>query len=92
MVCCLSWASQARARSIGGEQMAEARATRIALTATEQQALTRVVAAHSTAQQVVLRARIILLLAEGRTNVAVGQVVGVSREAVRVGRDRWLAL
>jgi putative transposase len=72
--------------------MAEARATRIELTATEQQALTRLVAAHSTAQQVVLRARILLLLAEGRTNVAVGQVVGVSREAVRLWRDRWLAL
>jgi putative transposase len=54
--------------------------------------LTRLVAARSTAQQVVVRARIVLLLAEGRTNVAVGRQVGVSREAVRLWRDRWRTL
>jgi len=72
--------------------MAGSRTTRIELTATECQELTRVVAARSTAQQVALRARLVLLLAEGLTNVAVGRQTGVSREAVRLWRDRWLDL
>jgi putative transposase len=64
-------------------------AGRLALTAAEHQALRRLVDARGTAQQVALRARIILLLADGLTNVAVGHQVGVSREAVRLWRDRW---
>lgn len=68
------------------------RATRAELTAAERQELERVVRARSTAQQVALRARIVLLAAEGGTNVAVGRQVGVSREAVRLWRDRWVAL
>ena len=48
--------------------------------------------ARSTAQQVALRARIVLLAAEGLTNSAVSRRVGVSREAVRRWRDRWVAL
>jgi transposase len=72
--------------------MAGSRATKLELTAAEGQELTRLVAARSTAQQVVVRARIVLLLAEGRTNVAAGRQVGVSREAVRLWRDRWRTL
>ncbi|MGH2409578.1 MAG: helix-turn-helix domain-containing protein [Chloroflexota bacterium] len=68
------------------------RATRTELTAEERQELERVVHARSTAQQVALRARIVLLAAEGLTNVAVGRLVGVSREAVRLWRDRWVSL
>ena len=63
-------------------------ATRTELTAEERQELDRVVHARSTAQQVALRARIVLLAAEGLTNIAVSQQVGVSREAVRLWRDR----
>ena len=72
--------------------MTRLRATRLELRAAEQQELTRLVAARSTAQQVVLRARIVLLAAEGHTNLAVGRLVGVSREAVRLWRDRWVRL
>ena len=72
--------------------MTGSRATKLELTAAERQALTRLVAARSTAQQVVVRARIVVLLAEGHTLVDVGRQVGVSREAVRLWRDRWLAL
>jgi putative transposase len=72
--------------------MAGAEATKLELTAAERQELTRLVAAHSTGQQVALRARIVLLAAEGLTNVAVGRLVGVSREAVRLWRDRWAGL
>jgi putative transposase len=58
----------------------------------ERQELERVVRAHSTAQQVALRAQIILRADEGLSNVQVGQQVGVSREAVRLWRDRWVGL
>jgi putative transposase len=54
--------------------------------------LRRLVAARGTPQQVALRASSILLLAEGLTNVAVGRQVGVSREVVRLWRDRRLDL
>ena len=85
-------ASEARASSSGGEQMAGAQAATVELTAAERQELTRLVDARSTAQQVALRARIVLVAAEGRSNAAVGRVLGISREAVRLWRDRWLAL
>jgi hypothetical protein len=64
----------------------------VALTAEERAALDRLVRAHGTAQQLALRASIILAAAEGHNNVQVGQQVGVSREAVRLWRDRWVRL
>jgi transposase len=70
--------------------MTTPRATKAELTVEERQALERLVAARSTAQQVVLRARIVLLAAEGRSTAAVGRLVGASREAVRLWRDRWV--
>ncbi|HVA90524.1 MAG TPA: helix-turn-helix domain-containing protein [Chloroflexota bacterium] len=81
-----------QASSSGGEQMAGIQATKLELTATERQALTRLAEARRTAQQVALRANIVLLAAEGLTNVAVGRLAGVSREAVRLWRDRWVGL
>jgi transposase len=64
----------------------------VALTAEEREELERLVRAHTSPQQVVLRGRIILVAAEGLTNRQVGQQVGVSREAVRLWRDRWVGL
>ena len=72
--------------------MTRPKATKLELTAAERQELMRLVAAHSTAQQVVLRARIVLLAAEGLTNREVSRQVGLSREAVRLWRDRWVRL
>ena len=72
--------------------MAGAEATKLELTAAERRELTRLVDARSTGQQMVLRARIVLVAADGLTNVAVGRVLGVSREAVRLWRDRWAGL
>jgi putative transposase len=72
--------------------MSGPQATAVALTSEEQQELDRLMRAHTTAQQLALRARIILLAAEGLNNVQVGQQVGVSREAVRLWRDRWVDL
>jgi transposase len=66
--------------------------TTVALHEETQQALERLVRAHGTAQQVALRARIILSAAEGLNNVQISQQLGVSRETVRLWRDRWVGL
>jgi putative transposase len=66
--------------------------TAVELTAEERAELERLVRARSTAQQVALRARILLAAAAGLNNVQVGQQVGVSREAVRLWRERWAGL
>ncbi|GAC1405979.1 MAG: hypothetical protein NVSMB65_21280 [Chloroflexota bacterium] len=72
--------------------MTRPEATKLELTAVERQGLMRLVTARSTAQQVVRRARIVLLAAEGLTNLAVSRRVGLSREAARLWRDRWVSL
>lgn len=66
--------------------------TAVELRAEERADLGRLVRAHTTAQRVALRAQIILAAAEGRNNAQVGRQVGVSREAVRLWRDRWVGL
>jgi putative transposase len=70
--------------------MSGPQATTVALTSEEQQELDRLVRAHTTPQHVALRARIILLAAAGLNHVQVGHQVGVSREAVRRWRERWV--
>jgi transposase len=72
--------------------MSGPRPTTVALTSEEQDELDRLVRAHTTPQQLALRARIVLLAAEGLNNVQVSQRAGVSREAVRLWRDRWVGL
>ena len=67
-------------------------ATPITLTEAERQGLASLVRRHTTAQQIATRARIVLAAAEGATNVQIVQQVGLSRESVRLWRDRWAAL
>jgi hypothetical protein len=45
---------------------------------------------HTTAQQAVLRAQIILDIAARRSNLAVARSRHVNRETVRLGRQRWM--
>lgn len=61
----------------------------INLTVDERTALERLVRAHTTGQQLALRARIILLAAEGRTTSAVARAVGLDVDTARQWRDRW---
>ena len=68
------------------------RATPIAVTAAEREGLERLVRRHTTPQQIATRARIVLAAAAGQTNVQIVQQVGLSRESVRLWRDRWAAL
>src|SRR5207248_4739647 len=68
------------------------RATPLTLTADERQGLETLVRRHSTSQQVATRARCVLAAAAGRSLVQIAQDVGLSRESVRLWRDRWVAL
>ncbi len=56
----------------------------ITLTADERQGLEAVVRRHKSGQQVVTRARIVLVAGEGRSISATVQEVGLSRESVRL--------
>jgi putative transposase len=61
------------------------------LSPAEQQALEQLVNTHSTAQQIALRARIILTVSQGLNNEQVGRAVQVGVDMVRQWRGRWLA-
>ena len=64
----------------------------IELTDAEREALDELVRRHSTAQQIALRARIVLAAAEGRNNAQVARQLNVSIDMVRLWRGRWLTL
>lgn len=61
------------------------------LSEAEQQGLEKLVKAHSTPQQIVLRARIILTASQGLNNEQVGRALQVGVDMVRYWRQRWLA-
>ena len=54
-----------------------------------QKALEVLMRRHSTPQQIVMRARIILLAAEGMNNTQIKGELGVSIDMVRLWRNRW---
>ena len=64
----------------------------IELTDAEREALDELVRRHSTAQQIALRARIVLAAAEGRNNAQIARQLDVSIDMVRLWRGRWLTL
>ena len=72
--------------------MSGPRPTPVTISEETRQTLERLARAHSTAQQVALRARIILSAAAGCSNVQVSRHLGISRETVRLWRDRWAGL
>jgi len=47
---------------------------------------------HSTAQQIALRGRIILLADEGKNHREIARELSISRDMARLWRHRWLAL
>ncbi len=61
------------------------------LTADERHGLEVLVRRHTAPQQVVLRARIILLAADGLNNSQIARTLGVEADTVRLWRQRWLA-
>ncbi|MDP9373809.1 MAG: helix-turn-helix domain-containing protein [Chloroflexota bacterium] len=64
----------------------------VTLTGAERQELEALARRPSTAQQLALRARIILLAAEGGNNSQVARHLGVDVETARRWRTRWLGL
>ncbi|MCX6030140.1 MAG: IS630 family transposase [Chloroflexi bacterium] len=61
------------------------------LSQAEQAALEKLVNAHSTAQQIALRARIVLAAEQGLNNAQVGRQLQAGVDMVRQWRQRWLA-
>jgi putative transposase len=62
----------------------------VTLTADERQGLETLVRRHTTAQQVALRARIILAATEGLTKAQIARRLGIDVDTVRLWRQRWL--
>ena len=63
---------------------------RIDLTPAERQALETLVQRPSTPQQLALRGRIVLACATGLNNTQIARQLGISPDAVRLWRRRWL--
>jgi putative transposase len=61
----------------------------VEVTAEERAELERLVRRPTTGQQLAERARIVLLMAEGRNNSEVARAVGVDVDTVRKWRGRW---
>lgn len=66
------------------------RATPVLLSKEEHKALLRLTRRHTSAQQLVLRARIVLAAGEGLSNAEIGRRLAVSVETVRLWRKRWV--
>jgi transposase len=64
----------------------------IELTDAERRALDELVRRHGTAQQIALRARIVLAAAEGQNNAQIARRLSISIDMVRLWRERWLVL
>ena len=64
----------------------------LSLSELERTELQRLVRGHTTAQQVALRARIILEADASKNNSQIARELGLSVETVRAWRKRWLAL
>ena len=68
------------------------KAPAVTLTAGERQELEGLVRRPSAAQQVVLRARIILAAADGANNAQIARSLSVDVQTARLWRGRWLGL
>jgi transposase len=62
----------------------------VVLSPEEDQGLGALVGRHTAPQQVVLRARIIQLAADGLNNSQIARLLGVEADTVRLWRQRWL--
>lgn len=65
-------------------------ATPITLTPEEQMALEKIARRPSTAQQIALRATIILRAAQGASHGAIARELGITKDTSRLWRNRWL--
>jgi transposase len=68
------------------------RATQLILSEQEQAALVQIAKRHRSEQQQVLRARIVLAAAQGRSNAQIARELAINVDTVRLWRDRWVGL
>jgi len=66
------------------------RATAVILSEKEQEGLTQITKRHRSEQQVVVRARIVLLAAQRFSNAQIARELSVNVDTVRLWRDRWV--
>jgi putative transposase len=64
----------------------------VAVSESQRKGLESLLRRHSTSQQAVLRARIILAAADGLNNTRVARLLGVSIPTARAWRGRWVGL
>lgn len=64
----------------------------IKLDENERQELEKILARHSTSQQIAKRAKIILLASRGKNHRQISRELVISREMARLWRERWLEL
>jgi transposase-like protein len=60
------------------------------ISAIERDTLERRVRARTSSQQAALRARVVLLAADGVSNTAIGTTLGIARHTAQRWRDRFL--
>jgi putative transposase len=72
--------------------MPNPKAQPVVLSEQERQALEKLVKRHQTAQQIALRARIVLAAAEGKPSVEIARKEQVTHDTVRLWRNRWVKL
>jgi putative transposase len=77
---------------LGGNSMRGPKPTPIQLSDPERQGLEKLIKAHKTRQQIVLRARIVLAAAEGKNNSQIAKEFQVTLDTTRLWRQRWLSL
>src|SRR5258707_13880652 len=68
------------------------RATAVILSEKEQEGLHQITKRHRSEQQVVLRARIVLLAAQGSGNADIARELGVHVDTGRMWREGWVGL
>lgn len=64
----------------------------IELSDSQRQGLQALVRRHSTPQQIVLRARVVLAAADGANNAQLARSLDISLDMARLWRNRWLGL
>lgn len=64
----------------------------VVLTDEERSGLERLIRRHNVGQQIAQRARIVLAASEGKGNSRIVREMGVSRDMVRLWRQRWVDL
>lgn len=74
------------------EQMPRLAPKPIRLDNDEEQELEKILARHSTSQQIAKRAKIILMASQEKNHRQIARELGISREMARLWRERWWKL